>query len=331
MNFNVAGRISWGFVIDTLLVPELNQDAISTARLVLEDSGLTHYLGFLGWTAADLDTIDHLPAGAHIGLRQGTTTRILEVEAEWDSTNNRYQVININDGVLLESASGAATELLLTAGTAGAAGMADGGSGGVEELIALTTAATPADWNIAATGTILPTLDLGRVLTLADDGDKQLRIEFRTDETIENFYLWETTVRQFLETSTTTTNLDEMAHVGMTRRWNGTSAITSVSLRNVFATQRTVTGSTNTGLALAVNDNVAQTPTAIQYRVTLGTFGGGSGSAVATLLSRKRATEVTSACHDDQLHGHGRQRQPLPTAPCTRSIFSAGGGGALTR
>ena len=64
--------------------------------------------------------IDHLPVGAHIGLRQGTTTRILEVEAEWDSTNRRYQVININTGILSESASGTATELLLTAGTAGA-------------------------------------------------------------------------------------------------------------------------------------------------------------------------------------------------------------------
>ena len=114
-----AGRISWGFVIDTLIVPELNQDAIATPRIVLEDSGLTHYLTFLDWTAANLDTIDHLPVGAHIGLRQGTTTRILEVEAAWDSTNDRYQVININTGILSESASGTATELLLTAGAGG--------------------------------------------------------------------------------------------------------------------------------------------------------------------------------------------------------------------
>ena len=71
--------------------------------------------------------IDHLPVGAHIGLRQGATTRILEVEAEWDSTNARYQVININTGILSESASGTATELLLTAGTAG------GGTGAAGE------------------------------------------------------------------------------------------------------------------------------------------------------------------------------------------------------
>ena len=115
-NYNIAGRISWAFVIDTLIVPELNQDAITDARIILEDSGLTHYLTFLDWTAASLDMIDHLPVGAHIGLRQGATTRILEVEAEWDSTNARYQVININTGILSESASGTATELLLTAG-----------------------------------------------------------------------------------------------------------------------------------------------------------------------------------------------------------------------
>ena len=119
-NYNIAGRISWAFVIDTLIVPELNQDAITDARIILEDSGLTHYLTFLDWTAANIDMIDHLPVGAHIGLRQGATTRILEVEAEWDSTNRRYQVININTGILSESASGTATELLLTAGTAGA-------------------------------------------------------------------------------------------------------------------------------------------------------------------------------------------------------------------
>ena len=115
----VGSGISWGFQIDTLIVPELNQDAISDARIVLEDSGLTHYLTFLDWTAANLDTISHLPVGAHIGLRQGTTIRILRVEAVWDSTNNRYQVTNVNAGGILEEASGTATELLLTAGVSG--------------------------------------------------------------------------------------------------------------------------------------------------------------------------------------------------------------------
>ena len=116
---NEPSPISWGFVIDTLIVPELNQDAITDARIILEDSGLTHYLTFLDWTAANLDMIDHLPVGAHIGLRQGTTTRILEVQAEWDATNDRYRVINVNTGILSESASGTATELLLTAGAGG--------------------------------------------------------------------------------------------------------------------------------------------------------------------------------------------------------------------
>ena len=118
---NEPAPISWGFQIDTLIVPELNQDAITDARIILEDSGLTHYLTFLDWTAANLNSISHLPVGAHIGLRQGVTTRILEVEAEWDATNDRYQVINVNTGILSESASGTATELLLTSG-AGDAG-----------------------------------------------------------------------------------------------------------------------------------------------------------------------------------------------------------------
>ena len=141
-NYNLSSGISWGFQIDTLLVPELNQNAITDARIVLEDSALTHYLAFLDWTAADLDTISHLPVGAHIGLRQGTTIRILRVEAEWDSTNNRYQVTNVNAGGILEQASGTATELLLTAG---------GGGGGSDievsdEGTSLTTAATGFDF-----------------------------------------------------------------------------------------------------------------------------------------------------------------------------------------
>ena len=98
-----------------------------TPGSVLEDSGLTHYLTFLDWTASDLGMIDHLPVGAHIGLRQGTAIRILDVEAEWDSTNDRYQVVNINTGVLLEEATGTATEFLLTAGAGGGAlTLADG-------------------------------------------------------------------------------------------------------------------------------------------------------------------------------------------------------------
>ena len=118
-NYNLSSGISWGFQIDTLLVPELNQDAITDARMVLEDAALTHYLTFLDWTSANLDMISHLPVGAHIGLRQGTTIRILRVEAVWDSTNNRYQVTNVNAGGILEEASGTATELLLTAGVSG--------------------------------------------------------------------------------------------------------------------------------------------------------------------------------------------------------------------
>ena len=157
---------------------------------------------------------------------------------------------------------------------------------GLEELVPLTTAATPADWSLTTSGTVLPVIDLGRTLLLADDGDKQLRIEFSPEgpsSGIENFYLWQTSVRQFLETTEDSTNLDGAAHVGMTRRWNATTSITSVSLRNVFAIQRSVTGSTNTGLSIIVNDNVAITPDAIRYRITLGAYGreaaGGMGGA----------------------------------------------------
>ena len=55
--------ISWGFQLDTVIVPELNQDAITDARIVLADSALTHYLEFVDWTQANLDMISHLPVG----------------------------------------------------------------------------------------------------------------------------------------------------------------------------------------------------------------------------------------------------------------------------
>ena len=117
---SVPERISWGFQIDTKIVPELNQDAITDPRIVLEDSGLTHYLDFLDWTQTSLDGISHLPVGAYIGLRQGSTIRILRVEAVWDATNSRYQVINVNAGGILEASTGTDTELLLTAGSGAA-------------------------------------------------------------------------------------------------------------------------------------------------------------------------------------------------------------------
>ena len=106
--------IAWAVQIDTEIVPELNQNAISVPRIVLETSGLTHRLAFLDWTAANIARINHLPVGGHIGLRQGVTTRILRVETVWDEANSRYEVTNVNTGILSESASGTDTELLLT-------------------------------------------------------------------------------------------------------------------------------------------------------------------------------------------------------------------------
>ena len=105
---------AWSIQIDTKLVPQLNENAITDARISLRSSGGTHHLAFLDWTDADLDRINHLPVGGHIGLRQGVTTRILRVEAVWDSTNNRYEVTNVNSGVLTEASSGTDTELLFT-------------------------------------------------------------------------------------------------------------------------------------------------------------------------------------------------------------------------
>ena len=175
--------ISWGFQLDTVIVPELNQDAISTARIVLEDSGLTHYLTFLGWTAANLNMISHLPVGAHIGLRQGVTTRILEVQAEWDSTNDRYQVINVNTGILTESASGTATELLLTAGVGGT-----GVATGFTELRAPATLDVAQTWT--ATGATIP----------AADGDEWVRMNGNFDgEVPENFEFLSSRLRSLAE------------------------------------------------------------------------------------------------------------------------------------
>ena len=207
------GVFSWGFQVDTLIVPELNQDAITDARIVLEDSGLTHYLTFLDWAAADLNSISHLPVGAHIGLRQGTTTRLLQVEAVWDATNDRYQVINVNTGILTEGASGTATELLLTAGAGGGTTVeanpagTDGDdltrlavdgtnynvpSGGVAtgftELRAPATLSVADTWT--ATGAIIP----------AADGDEWVRMNGNFDgEVPENFEFLSSRLRVLAE------------------------------------------------------------------------------------------------------------------------------------
>ena len=122
---NKPDDYSWGVQIDTQIVPELNEDAISTPRVSLRDTGTAHHLAFLDWTPANLSRINHLPVGGHIGLRQGVTIRILRVEALWDSTNNRYRVINVNAGILTESSSGTDTELLLTVQAAGATTFAE--------------------------------------------------------------------------------------------------------------------------------------------------------------------------------------------------------------
>ena len=106
--------IAWGVQIDTQIVPEANEDAISTQRISLRTSGLNHYLAFLDWDTADLARVDHLPVGGHIGLRQGVNTRILRVEAAWEASENRYQVANVNAAPLTEASAGTDTELLLT-------------------------------------------------------------------------------------------------------------------------------------------------------------------------------------------------------------------------
>ena len=49
--------LSWVVQIDTEIVPELNEDAISTPRISLRTSGLIHYLAFLDWTTANLERV----------------------------------------------------------------------------------------------------------------------------------------------------------------------------------------------------------------------------------------------------------------------------------
>ena len=208
------GVFSWGFVVDTLIVPELNQDTITDARIVLADSALTHYLEFVDWTAADLDTISHLPVGAHIGLRQGAITRLLQVEAEWDSAENRYQVINVNAVGLLEAASGTATELLLTAGAGGGTTVEANPAGtdgddltrlavdgtnynvpsGGGEATGFTELRAPATLSVAdtwtATGAIIP----------AADGDEWVRMNGNFDgEVPENFEFLSSRLRTLAE------------------------------------------------------------------------------------------------------------------------------------
>ena len=209
-----SSGISWGFQIDTVIVPELNQDAITDARIVLEDSGLTHYLTFLDWTAANLDMISHLPVGAHIGLRQGTTTRILRVEAVWDSTNDRYQVTNVNTGILTEAASGTATELLLTAGAGGGTTVEANptGSDG-DDLTRIAIDGT--NYNVPESGGVATgfnelrapaTLDVAQTWTAtgatipAADGDEWVRMNGNFDgEVPENFEFLSSRLRVLAE------------------------------------------------------------------------------------------------------------------------------------
>ena len=247
-----SGVFSWGFVIDTLIVPELNQDAISTARIVLEDSGLTHYLAFLDWTQANLDMISHLPVGAHIGLRQGTTIRILRVEAEWDSTNNRYQVTNVNAGGILEAASGTATELLLTAGAGGGGGVATG----FTELRAPATLDVAQTWT--ATGATIP----------AADGDEWVRMNGNFDgEVPENFEFLSSRLRSLAEHlvggSTSTGDVERLQfHDGSVfqRVLMARTAANEIILRHEASTQALGNLSVYSYSAIAGDGDVTLTP-----------------------------------------------------------------------
>ena len=308
-NYNVAGRISWGFVIDTLLVPELNQDAISTARLVLEDSGLTHYLGFLGWTAADLDTIDHLPVGAHIGLRQGTTTRILEVEAEWDSTNNRYQVININDGVLLESASGAATELLLTAGTSGGGA----GSNSVELWTGDIAVGTSNTWAAAGTDAVPSTARwiLFNGGTLTDDVDDGAPADWR--------WINATDWRALTAASSGDTVADGTAM--QFAEWPSTDVASTNFTRRDVKIGRT---STNTVLITSMDAGEDFAGAAIRYVTG---FAGGSGGG-SDLAVQEEGTEVASAATVLNFTGTGATAT-ASDGTVTVNIPGGSGGGDL--
>ena len=116
---------SWAVSIETKIVPQANEDAISTPRIALRTTGLIHHLAFLDWTQNNLNLINHLPIGGHIGLRQGTATRILEVADTYDAGFNTYLVTNVNATGLLEAASGTDTELLLTASADGVADSLD--------------------------------------------------------------------------------------------------------------------------------------------------------------------------------------------------------------
>ena len=168
-----------------------------------------------------------------------------------------------------------------------------GGGGGIEELVPETTVADPTDWDVSSSGTILPTIDLGRGLTLDDDGDKSLFIEFDPDSTTDHFYLWSTTVRQFLKTDPAATDLDGWAHVGMTKRWTDDDSLTGASVRHVFIARRTITGSSNTGLAMVLNDNTAISPAGIKYRITL--RGGGSSGDGGPVQSQQQSSSRDTA------------------------------------
>ena len=285
-NYNIAGRISWAFVIDTLIVPELNQDAISTARIILEDSGLTHYLTFLDWTAANLDMIDHLPVGAHIGLRQGTTTRILEVEAEWDSTNARYQVININTGILSESASGTATELLLTAGA--------GVAGGTGEALQIEDVGGPFDIDIAAQDRFYDsTIDMPATADIEDDEIFEVSFQFSAtgNPKLEPMRFFGKDWKALVALTSTQQSQTGFTAASAAKTITGwlryTTSTGGQTQRNTYVAK----GEDGTSLYIGDNNNGYEATVQV-WKVTTASGGGGGGSDLAV---QEEGTEVASA------------------------------------
>ena len=137
--------------------------------------------------------------------------------------------------------------------------------------VTVTSSADRAQWSWpSAGGAISPVIDMGRALT-DDDADKLLLIELSYDATTDTQYTFMCTVRQYLATVLdNSANLNGMAHVGMARRPEDSTAFSAISLRNVFLTRATAGSVANRGVRLFINDNDAETiATSVTYRISL--------------------------------------------------------------
>ena len=81
------------------------------------DGGSPFHLTFRRWVTQTnpLSSIDHLPVGGFVGLRQGDELMVMRVLSPFDSTNSRYLVDVFHEATLAYTGASRGTEVLITA------------------------------------------------------------------------------------------------------------------------------------------------------------------------------------------------------------------------